>query len=246
MDTRKNWIFMDLDDTLGGIEIDGEVRGTSEAYFHAIDRFADRMAQEGFDPELAKKAHHDIDTDLCRRFGFGDKGRFPRSMADTYRHLGGTSAAVAEEVEKIGWGVFEHPYRPLPGAIETVAILGKSYRIAVVTKGENLEQRKKIYDMELFPYVDQIFVLSHKDYDEWEGVFAAIGMDLPRMIRSWAVGNSAKSDVNPPLELGVNGIHLQTESTWSFEHAHYATPQIHRRLEVVSDIRDVLKHVPLN
>jgi FMN phosphatase YigB (HAD superfamily) len=243
MDNRINWLVFDLDDTLGGVEIEGKVVGTGLAYDHVLERYQSKMATLGVAPDLALKTQNSIDIELCKTHGFADKSRFPQSLVDAYKALGGISDDTAEEISQIGWSVFtDYPYRPLPGAIETLAEVAKSFKIAIVTKGEDTEQRKKVFEMGLWPYADQTLVLSHKNHDEWEQVLSTLRLDITKQMRSWAIGNSVKSDVNVPLELGLNGMHLKA-ATWAFEEAPYASPMHGRRLEIISDIREVTDHV---
>lgn len=247
MATRTNYLLIDLDDTLGGVEIDGVVHGTSQAYNAVLTEFAEFMASLGFDPRRALETQQALDSNLCTRYGFSDKGRFPQSLRYAYAHLAGESADArqAEEAERLGWKVFEFPYRSLPGAISTLAALSKEYKIAIVTKGNEEEQRKKVFEMGLFPYADQVIVMGHKSVEEWEEkVVQALRLDMPKRLRSWAIGDSVKSDINPPLELGINAIHIPGAG-WSFEQEPYGTPQPHAKLFSVESIGDVLKHIPL-
>lgn len=247
LERKKNWILLDADDTILGVEIEGKICGTHEAYFYAIRKFALTMEFLGFDPERAKQLQNEIDTKMAQEFGFADKTRFARSMVEAYKvmsdELGRSfDAVVAATVKKIGLGVFEHRYVALPGAIATMAAMHKYYNIAIVTKGEDSEQRKKVFDSGCFVYADHVIPLSHKSSPEWEKVVDDLRIGFNTRMSSWAIGNSVKSDINPPLGLGFNAIHVNY-GEWSFEVAEYAPPIFRRRLEVVTDIRDVLKYV---
>jgi putative hydrolase of the HAD superfamily len=244
MNERKYWVLADLDDTLGGVEIEGEIHGTAEAYNHALRKYAARLEKEGFDRDQAHKVQQEIDMKLCKKYGFGDRSRFGRSMVDAYNALGGKNPKVAQELESIGWSVFTHPYRALPGAIPMLSDLHQFYKVAIVTKGHDDEQRKKVFDMGLWPYADQIIVVEHKNHNDWERIINMLKIDLPTLTRSWAVGNSLKSDVNIPMEMGLNGIHLKAY-TWAFEEATPVEPMPGRKFYVINDISETLKYVPI-
>lgn len=247
LERKKNWCLLDADDTVLGVEIEGKICGTHEAYFYAIRKFALTLEFLGFDPERAKKLQNEIDTKMAAEFGFADKTRFSRSMVEAYnvislemgRHY---DVVVANTIKKIGLGVFEHKYVALPGAIATMAEIHKYYNIAIVTKGEDSEQRKKVFDSGCFVYADHVIPLAHKSATEWEKVVDDLRIGFNTRLTSWAIGNSVKSDINPPLGLGFNAIHVNY-GEWSFEKAEYSPPLFRRRLEVVTDIRDVLKYV---
>jgi putative hydrolase of the HAD superfamily len=36
--------------------------------------------------------------------------------------------------------------------------------------------------------------------------------------RTWMIGNSPKSDINPALEAGIGAVFVPHEHTWSLEH----------------------------
>jgi putative hydrolase of the HAD superfamily len=247
LERKKNWVLLDADDTILGVEIEGKVCGTHQAYFHAIDRFALTLEFLGFNPERAKTLQNEIDTQMAKEFGFSDKTRFARSMVEAYNVLSQETgrvfdAVIAATVKKIGLGVFEHRYIALPGAIPTMAEMHKYYNIAIVTKGEDSEQRKKVFDSGCFVYADHVIPLAHKSAVEWEKVVDDLRIGFNTRQTSWAIGNSVKSDINPPLGLGFNAIHVNY-GEWSFEKAEYSPPLFRRRLEIVTDIKDVLKFV---
>jgi putative hydrolase of the HAD superfamily len=244
---KKNWILLDADDTVLGVEIEGQVRGTHEAYAHAIEKFVLTLQFLAFDYEKGRQLQNQIDTEMAAKVGFADKTRFARSMVEAYKVLcdiqgRGYDEIVARTLKTIGLGVFEHPYVALPGALNTMAVMAQHYNIAIVTKGEDTEQRKKVFDSGCFIYADHVIPVSKKDTADWERVVDNLRIPFNNRVQSWAIGNSVKSDINPPLGLGFNAIHI-AQGEWSFEKAEYAAPMFRRRLEVVTDIRDVLKYI---
>jgi putative hydrolase of the HAD superfamily len=104
---------------------------------------------------------------------------------------------VARTLKTIGLGVFEHPYVALPGALNTMAVMAQHYNIAIVTKGEDTEQRKKVFDSGCFIYADHVIPVSKKDTADWERVVDNLRIPFNNRVQSWAIGNSVKSDINP-------------------------------------------------
>lgn len=248
---RRNWILVDLDDTIGGVEINGEIVGSTDAYQHTLAQICFVMEQEvGCTAREFLQLHDELDVAAHKKRGFSDLSVFPGTCLEAFERLcckveRKVSDEVANHILNLAWGVYKYPLRALPGAVETLAVLRNYYKIAVVTKGQDAFQRNKLYEMGLFPYVDHTVVLAHKSYEEWEDVIhnrLRIGMNDRAL--SWAIGNSIKSDINPPLYEGLNAIHVDGPTWKSFEDGELEKVQDGRVFERVPSIRDVLKIVP--
>ena len=57
-------------------------------------------------------------------------------------------------------------------------------------------------------------IVKEKDADAYCELVAARGMDPSR---TWMIGNSPKSDVNPALEAGLNAVFVPHAFTWELE-----------------------------
>lgn len=248
-------ILFDLDDTLGGVRMpDGRVRGTAAAYFDCIARAVTVAEQRGLDPELFREHADEVDKKMARELGFGDKTRFAKSLAWAYADLTEQQDPFGEDtIYDIGMSVFtDYPYAALPGAVRVLEALHDHYRIHIVTKGDHDEQHRKVTECGFEELVDVTLVCSHKNDDEWQQVLPQLGFcwrpngEVFLAHESWAVGNSPKSDVNPLIRLGFNGIHVVAADTWSFEEAALETPRGTSRLHAVTHIEDVLRHIPTN
>jgi putative hydrolase of the HAD superfamily len=62
------------------------------------------------------------------------------------------------------------------------------------------------------------------------------GFDLSR---TWMIGNSPKSDINPALQAGLGAVYVPHARTWGLEKEEI--PNDHPRLKCVESIRDLLK-----
>jgi putative hydrolase of the HAD superfamily len=249
---RTHWALIDADDTILGIEHEGRVLGTGDAYNIVLGRFADAMEALGFDRAESLARQQTIDIALCREHGFGDRSRFPRSFSMTYEALASEQGRTADfkpiaALEAIGWGVFAFPYRALPGALDALRQIHQHYNIAVVTKGEENEQRKKVFDSGCFVYADQVIVMEHKSVEEWLAkVFIPLGLTAYHATPHWAIGNAVKSDINPPLVLGTNAILVDApQANWVFEEAPHQAPLAGQTFHHVRDIQSALAHLPL-
>ena len=247
-------IIFDYDDTVGGIQFpDGTVHPGAAAYDDIIRREKEFVTTLGYDGERFLQLQHDIDLVLAKQHGFGDKTRFAQSFVEAFKALRaekGTVLAPMPNVEKsifdLGMKVFtDYPYVALEGALDVLDKLSQYYRIAIVTKGEYEEQMKKLRDSGCGAYADQIFVVGKKNDEEWNTVLDELGFLTPEdAAESWAVGNSAKADVNPLLPRGFNGIEIAEKNKWTFEQAALAAPMDGRIATTISDITEVLSIIP--
>lgn len=245
--STKRTIWLDYDDTIGGVLIAGKVQPGHRAYFDCIDRFVAVVNATGLDGEYARRRQQEIDMIAAKKVGFGDKTRFAQSMVEAYASVceeAGeiVSPARSAQVYAIGMSVFtDYPYAPLEGVPQVLRALRPHFNLVVVTKGEQVEQDKKLDQSGLRPLVDEVVVMDHKSQEEWiTKVFAPRGFHTAHDLRSTiAVGNSVKSDVNPPVLLGTNGVHLVDSGNWEFEKASYATPLPGRQLVAIEDMRDL-------
>lgn len=249
-------LIFDYDDTLGGVRFpDGTIHTAAAAYDDCIERFVQFVESRGLDGARARQAQHEIDMQLAAKFGFADKTRFAESMRLVYALLASYGDHRGQrEAYDIGMSVFsDYVPVPLPNALKTLETLRDHNRIVVVTKGAVDEQERKLQESGVAPLVDRAFVVARKDDAEWDEVLKQIGFRPDDFLnsyhgagKSWAIGNSPKSDVNPLVRRGFNGILLSGTSTWAFEHEHLASPHPHRYLHVVSSIEDILPLLPIH
>jgi FMN phosphatase YigB (HAD superfamily) len=239
----KSWIYFDYDDTLGGVEVEGKPTTIESAYYILIDELCEYMKELGYDPEVARYIQAKTASALHVQYGFSDKRIFPRSFAETYREVATTQghrvdSVVSKKCERLAWKIYsEFPYVLMPGAEELLERVSKRYNIAIVTKGDSLEQEIKMLNTGVREYADYTKVVEYKNEADWCGVFKDTG--LFTRASAWSIGNSIKSDINIPLSYGLNAIHI-VNTRWEFEHQTYKTPKVGRMLKTVSSIEEVL------
>ena len=184
-----------------------------------------RLTQERFATLLAD--HADGDDLLARldaaerrnlgRYGFGVKA-FVLSMIETAVEVTGerVPAAIIRQLIEAGHEMLEHPIELLPHAREAVEALAGDRRLILITKGDLLDQERKLAQSGLGDLFDGVEVVSDKS----RATYAAILLrHRSRPERTAMVGNSLRSDVIPMIEAGGWGIHVPHELTWSYEQA---------------------------
>ncbi|MBU9697369.1 HAD family hydrolase [Rhodobacteraceae bacterium HSP-20] len=225
-------IGFDADDTLW----------QNEAFF--------RLTQDRFTALLADHAEpdhlHDRLLAAERRnlghYGFGVKG-FTLSMIETAIEVteGRVPAAVIAEIMAAGREMLEHPIELLPHAREAVERLADTHRVLLITKGDLLDQERKLAQSGLGDLFHGVEIVSNKTAPVYAAIFARHG-DGPD--RALMVGNSLKSDVIPVIEAGGWGVHIPHGLTWALEHAD--PPQDHPRfcaLDHLGDLPDLVSRL---
>lgn len=123
-------------------------------------------------------------------------------------------AAVVGELLALGRDQLQRPVKLLPGVRETLRRLQGRYRLAVVTKGDLLDQRRKLRLSGLAPCFDAVEVMADKDEAAYGEVMRRLGVAPGAFLM---VGNSLRSDVLPVVTLGGRAVHIPFGETWRHE-----------------------------
>jgi len=151
------------------------------------------------------------------RYGFGIKG-FVLSQIETALEVteDAVPGRVIREIIEAGKEMLAHPIELLPDAADTVRALAGRYRLVLITKGDLLDQERKLAQSGLGEWFDAVEIVSEKTPEVYIRAFMRHG-DGPE--RAVMVGNSLRSDVVPAIEAGAHGVHVPHETTWIMEHA---------------------------
>lgn len=165
-------------------------------------------------------------------YGFGIKG-FVLSMIETAVEVteDRVPGGVIREILAAGREMLEHPIELLPHAREAVEGLSGRYRLVLITKGDLLDQERKLAQSGLGELFDAVEIVSQKTARTYAEVFARHGQGAARAVM---VGNSLKSDVIPALAAGAWGVHVPHEVTWELELAD--APLDHPRFATLPDL----------
>jgi putative hydrolase of the HAD superfamily len=219
---RITTIGFDADDTLW----------QNEQFFRLTQaRFAELLAEHAEPAQLAERLTAAEARNLGA-YGFGIKG-FVLSMIETALDVTDDSVpgAVVREIVAAGQEMLRHPIELLPHARDAVEALADSHRIVLVTKGDLLDQERKLAQSGLGELFAAVEIVSDKRAETYARVFARHG-DGPA--RAMMVGNSLRSDVLPALAAGGWGVHVPHALTWGWEAAE--SPAGHQRFHEIPDL----------
>jgi putative hydrolase of the HAD superfamily len=110
--------------------------------------------------------------------------------------------------------ILECPMEVIPGVRETLEYLAPRHDLTLFTKGHPEEQKLKIDRSGLAPYFAHTAIVKEKDATAYRALVTERRMESGR---TWMIGNSPKSDVNPALEAGLNAVFVPHAFTWALE-----------------------------
>ena len=151
------------------------------------------------------------------RYGFGIKG-FVLSMIETALDVTDNAVPghVIAEIIAAGQDMLAHPIELLPGVEDTIAELAPNYRLLLITKGDLLDQERKIAQSGLGEVFDGVEIVSDKTEAAYSEIFTRHQTPPNATLM---VGNSLKSDVLPAIEAGAWGVWVPHGVTWEIESA---------------------------
>jgi putative hydrolase of the HAD superfamily len=199
-----------------------------------------RLTQEHFTQLLAEYAEvghlHERLLAAERRnlgqYGYGVKG-FVLSMIETAIEVtqGRVAAPVIAEIMAAGREMLAHPIDLLPHARDAVVAAAEDHRVLLITKGDLLDQERKLAQSGLGALFHGVEIVSDKTPEAYARIFARHGGAVDRAVM---VGNSLKSDVLPVIAAGGVGVHIPHGLTWALEHAE--APEGHSRFHTLPDL----------
>ncbi len=215
-------IALDADDTLWQNE--RFFRLTQDLLAELLADFAPR---DHLEERLLAAERRNLD-----RYGFGIKS-FTLSMIETALEVTGdrVPAAVIRAIVAAGQEMLAHPIELLPHAREAVERLAGSHAVFLFTKGDLVDQERKLAQSGLGDLFAGVEIVSAKTAPVYAGILARRGI-APELVLM--AGNSLKSDVLPVLEIGGWGVHVPHALTWALEHD--APPEGHARFRSLTDL----------
>jgi len=223
-------IGFDADDTLWVNE--PYYRETEEEYVRLI-------AAYGVEEDIAA-ALFNTEIGNLELYGYGIKA-FMLSLVECAIDLTGgrVRSDTIGEIIGLGKDMLRRPIELLDGVKEVLEALAPRYRLIVATKGDLLDQEGKMKRSSISAYFHHIEVMSDKQIPHYKQLLAHLDIRPEQFLM---IGNSMKSDILPPLELGSHTIHVPYHTTWAHEVVEEdpSSDRFHR----VEQLRDVLALIP--
>ena len=200
-------VGLDADDTLWHNE--KLFREAEQCFVQLLGRCADKKIIESI-------LFSTISRNLSL-YGYGFKS-FTLSMVETASNIYKDVIPSSEmrAIVSLGQSMMDKPVNLIDGVVGVLDALHKNYRLLLISKGDLVEQRRKLEKSGLKSYFDAIEIVNHKDKTVYEELLKRNRVDANEFAM---VGNSLKSDVLPALEAGAYAVHIPYDITWVHEMA---------------------------
>ncbi|HEU5290452.1 MAG TPA: HAD family hydrolase [Cyclobacteriaceae bacterium] len=220
-------IAFDADDTLWH----------NEHYFQQSEQkfcelLEDYLPQHTVQRELLKTEIENISL-----YGYGIKA-FMLSMIETAIRIsdGTVKMGRIEKMIAIGKELLDKPVELMDGVEDVLKTLIPKYKLVLATKGDLLDQERKLKKSGLINYFHHIEIMSEKKEPDFEKLIKHLDIKPAELMM---IGNSIKSDILPILNIGGHGIHIPYHVTWAHEKVEATVD--HANFKQVEKISDILQ-----
>ena len=223
-------IAFDADDTLW----------VNEPYFRETEKkfcnlLKDYLPEDDINSELLETEINNISI-----YGYGIKG-FMLSMIETASKItnNSTDLELINKIISLGKEMLNKPVELLDGVEILLKKLNGDYKLVLATKGDLLDQERKLIKSGLEKHFHHIEVMSDKKAADYKKLLKHLDCSPEHFLM---VGNSVKSDIIPVLEIGAKAVHVPFHTTWSHEEVNGSLEQFDfLEVENISEIRKFLK-----
>ncbi|WP_421918969.1 HAD family hydrolase [Marinifilum sp.] len=198
-------IGFDADDTLW----------VNEPYFRETEIKFCELLTNGMSLDEVTKELFAVEIGNIPLYGYGTKA-FILSMLETGLKItkGKLSPDKIQAIIELGKEQINKPVELINGVEDVLKGLFGKYRLIVATKGDLLDQERKLKKSGLLKYFHHIEVMSDKKVSDYEKLIKHLDITPSEFLM---VGNSLKSDIMPVLKLGCKAIHIPFHTTWEHE-----------------------------
>jgi putative hydrolase of the HAD superfamily len=222
-------IGFDADDTLW----------VNELYFQETERKFCELLDEYLLQHAAEKELFKTEMQNLPLYGYGIKG-FILSMIETSLRICGNAMnpVIIERILEFGKELLNKPIELLDDVEGVLKTLSPDYRLVVATKGDLLDQERKLKKSKIDHYFHHVEIMSDKKESDYLKLIRHLDIRPEQFLM---IGNSLKSDILPVLSVGGHGIHVPYHITWTHEHVDNKVE--HDHFKHVENLAEVLPYL---
>ncbi|WP_142534299.1 HAD family hydrolase [Saccharicrinis carchari] len=206
MNKKYKWIGFDADDTIW----------ENETFFRETEYQFAKLLSEFCDEQTIMQELYKTELDNLKDYGFGIKG-FMLSMIETAIRLSKGKVGIDKIscMIELGKCMLNKPVKFIDGSKEVIESLSKKgYKLVVLTKGDLLDQERKLSKANIKQYFHHIEIMSDKQEANYNKILEHLNIEARDFLM---IGNSLKSDILPVLNLGGSAVHIPFHTTWVHE-----------------------------
>lgn len=205
MKDKIEFIAFDADDTLW----------ENELYYQEFEQEFCKLLSSYMPADSISKELFDTGMNNLYMYGYGLKSMM-LSMIETACRISVPSGDIhcIEEIVKYGQELLRKPVTLIDGVEEVLLQLQGRYKLVLATKGDLFDQKRKVVSSGLQDSFCHIEIMSDKKCADYQKLLAHLDCQPENFLM---IGNSAKSDILPVLELGGCAAHIPHHITWVHE-----------------------------
>ena len=219
-------IAFDADDTLW----------VNEPYFQNTEQKFCALMEEFLPQHTVSRELLKIEIANLALYGYGIKGYILSMIEAAIEVSDGTiSTGAIDKIIGFGKELLNEPIELLENVEEVLEALKGKYRLVVATKGDLLDQERKLKKSGLSHYFHHIEIMSDKGEKDYLKLLRHLDI---RPAEFMMIGNSLKSDIIPVINIGGHGVHVPYHTTWA--HEHVETKLEHENFRHAEHLKEVL------
>jgi putative hydrolase of the HAD superfamily len=222
-------LAFDADDTLWD----------NEAYFREIENKFCELLQDYLPLHALQRELLQTEVKNLSLYGYGIKG-FILSLIETALRISEKTIPV-EVVEKIldyGKDLLQKPVHLITDVEAVLSQLKIKYRLVMATKGDLLDQHRKLRKSGLGHYFHHIEIMTEKAEEDYQKLIKRLDIKPHEFVM---IGNSLKSDILPVLQMGGYGFHIPYHTTWAHERIDVNIENV--RFKQLTAIKEILQYI---
>lgn len=229
MMTDLSVIAFDADDTLW----------VNEPYFQEVERKFCALLEDYLPAHAVSKELYAVEMQNLPLYGYGIKA-FMLSMIETVLKVTNNTAnpEILHKAIQYGQEMLNKDIELLEGVEETLRTLKGKYRLVVATKGDLLDQERKLKKSGLEHYFHHIEIMSDKKESDYLKLIRHLDCRPDEFLM---IGNSLKSDVLPVLAIGGHAAHVPYHTTWEYEKIEHTIEHTH--FYEIGNIADITSYL---
>lgn len=209
------YLFIDADDTLW--ENEAKFRSGERRFTGLVNSFRKAAGAAEMDPEEILDILERHIEDNLPVVGYGARSMLVSMVETSLAGLAGGHSITEEyyrELRGIHDSIADTPVEVFPEVPQTLERLSSRFRLVLATKGDLIEQKRKIRASGLERWFFHTEVMENKDSAAYLRLARLFGVRPEDFVMT---GNSLRSDIVPVLEMGGTAIYIPHHIVWRHE-----------------------------
>jgi putative hydrolase of the HAD superfamily len=197
-----------------GFDADDTLWVNEPFYRNTESKFCD-LLKSYCSPDEINRQLYKVEVNNLDLYGYGSKA-FILSLIETAVLIsdGKVTAGEINRILALGKEQINEKNPLMEGVPEVLQVLSAHFRLIVATKGDLLDQERKLKNSGIAGYFHHIEIMSDKTGENYQKLLNHLDIKPEEFLM---IGNSLKSDIVPVIKLGGYAIHVPFHVTWLHE-----------------------------